>query len=91
MGIKAFRDPALTQDFDAPRLAGRPGGLPHLRRRLGRREVACSPSTARRSAGARSPPTYPMQAMVAVYDFPEWSVGDDDHLVPELVVDHVAG
>ena len=37
------------------------------------------------------PPTYPMQAMVAVYDFPEWSVGDDDHLVPELVVDHVAG
>jgi hypothetical protein len=37
------------------------------------------------------PPTYPLQAMVAVYDFPEWSVGDDDHLVPELVVDHVAG
>jgi hypothetical protein len=29
--------------------------------------------------------------MVAVYDFPEWSVGDDDHLVPELVVDHIAG
>ena len=29
--------------------------------------------------------------MVAVYDFPEWSVGGDDHLVPELVVDHIAG
>ncbi len=29
--------------------------------------------------------------MVAVYDFPEWSVGDDAHLVPELVVDHIAG
>ena len=28
--------------------------------------------------------------MVAVYDFPEWSVGDDDDLVPELVVDHIA-
>ena len=37
------------------------------------------------------PPTYPLQLMVAVYDFPEWSVGDDDHLVPELVVDHIAG
>ena len=32
-----------------------------------------------------------MQAMLAVYDFPEWSVGDDAHLVPQLVVDHVAG
>jgi hypothetical protein len=29
--------------------------------------------------------------MIAIYDFPEWSVGGDDHLVPELVVDHVAG
>jgi beta-glucanase (GH16 family) len=38
-----------------------------------------------------SPPTYPLQLMVAVYDFPEWSAGDDDHLVPELVVDHIAG
>ena len=37
------------------------------------------------------PPTYPLQLMVAVYDFPEWSVGDDGHLVPELVVDHMAG
>ena len=37
------------------------------------------------------PPTYPMQLMVAVFDFPEWSTGDDDHLVPRLVVDHVAG
>ena len=29
--------------------------------------------------------------MVAVYDFPDWSLGGDDHLVPELVVDHIAG
>ena len=32
------------------------------------------------------PPTYPMQLMLAVFDFPKWSVGDDDHLVPELTV-----
>ena len=37
------------------------------------------------------PPTYPMQLMIAVFDFPEWSEGDDDHLVPRLVVDRVAG
>ena len=29
--------------------------------------------------------------MVAVFDFPEWSIGDDDHLVPELVVDRISG
>ena len=37
------------------------------------------------------PPTYPMQLMVAVFDFPLWSTGDDAHLVPRLLVDHVAG
>ena len=28
------------------------------------------------------PPTYPLQLMLALFDFPEWSTGDDDHLVP---------
>jgi hypothetical protein len=37
------------------------------------------------------PPTYPVQVMVAVFDFPAWSTGDDDHLVPRMVVDHIAG
>ena len=36
------------------------------------------------------PPAYPLQLMLAVFDFPEWSVGDDDHLVPALTVDHVS-
>lgn len=35
------------------------------------------------------PPTYPLQLMLAVFDFPEWSTGGDDQLVPELVVEHV--
>ena len=41
----------------------------------------------------RSPqsPTYPMQVMVAVFDFPDWSSGGDDRLVPELVVRSIAG
>jgi hypothetical protein len=37
------------------------------------------------------PPTYPLQLMLAVFDFPQWSTGDDDHLVPRLVVDPIAG
>jgi hypothetical protein len=34
-------------------------------------------------------PDYPLQMMLAVFDFPDWSTGDDDHLVPELVVDRI--
>ena len=28
--------------------------------------------------------------MVAVFDWPSWSTGEDDHLVPELVVDKIS-
>lgn len=37
------------------------------------------------------PPTYPMQVMLAVFDFPGRSVGGDDDEVPELVVDSLRG
>jgi hypothetical protein len=37
------------------------------------------------------PPTYPLQLMLGVLDFPESSVGNDHHLEPRLVVDRVAG
>jgi hypothetical protein len=32
-----------------------------------------------------------MQLMLAVFDFPDWSTGDDSDLVPELVIDHIRG
>ena len=32
-----------------------------------------------------------MQMMIAVFDFPEKSTGDDDDAVPELVVDYLRG
>jgi len=38
-----------------------------------------------------APPTYPMQLMLAVFDFPDRSVGDDEAAVPELVVDRIEG
>ena len=37
------------------------------------------------------PPTYPLQLLLAVVDFPQWSSGDDGKLVPRLVVDRIAG
>jgi hypothetical protein len=36
-----------------------------------------------------NPPTYPMQLMIAVFDFPEKSDGNDADAVPALVVDYV--
>ena len=37
------------------------------------------------------PPTYPMQLMVGVFDFPEKSDGTDAEAVPALIVDYVRG
>jgi hypothetical protein len=90
MGIKAFRDPALAQDFAAPRLPVDVAGFHTYAVDWDADEAVFSVdgSDVRRCP---RPPTYPLQLMVAVFDFPEWSVGGDDHLVPELVVDHIAG
>ncbi len=90
MGIKAFRDPALTDDFDAPRLPVDVAGF-HTYAvdwDAGEAVFSVDGDEVRRCP---DPPAYPLQLMVAVYDFPRWSVGDDDDLVPELVVDHIAG
>lgn len=89
-GIKAFRDPALTQDFAAPRLEIDPAEL-HTYAVDWDAEAAVFSVDGREVRRCAAPPTYPMQVMIAVYDFPEWSRGDDAGLVPELVVDHVAG
>jgi hypothetical protein len=90
MGIKAFRDPALTHDFDAPRLPIDVAGF-HTYAVDWDEEVAAFSVDGEVVRRCPRPPTYPLQLMVAIYDFPEWSVGDDDHLVPQLVVDHIAG
>lgn len=90
VGIKAFRDPALRQDFAAPRLPV-DVSLPHtyaVEWDAAEAVFSVDGDVVRRCAG---PPTYPMQVMVAVFDFPEWSTGDDEHLVPELVVEWIRG
>jgi hypothetical protein len=90
VGVKAFRDPALTQDFAAPRVRI-DVAEPHVYAvEWDAAEAIFSVDGLVLRRCAR-PPTYPLQLMLAVFDFPDWSVGGDDHLVPRLVVDRVAG
>jgi hypothetical protein len=88
VGIKAFRDPALTQDFAAPSV---PIDVTATHTYAVEWDAAVAVFTVDGAEVRRCahPPTYPMQLMLAVFDFPEWSVGDDDHLVPELTVRRV--
>ena len=86
MGIKPVRDPELTWDFEAPRL---PIDVrePHdyvAEWRHGR--VDFSVDGARVRSVAQSP-DYPVQFMVAVFDFPA-KPGPSDH-VPLFAVDRV--
>jgi hypothetical protein len=90
VGIKPFRDPALTLDFAAPRVAI-DVAEPHLYAvewDVGEAVFAVDGNVLRRCP---APPAYPLQLMLAVFDFPQWSTGEDDHLVPQLVVDRIAG
>jgi hypothetical protein len=89
MGLHPFRDPAVTDDFDAPRLPIDVAEFHDYALRWTPEEVAflVDGEPVRRCP---RPPDYPMQSMVAVFDFPDRSVCDDADLVPELVVDHLA-
>jgi hypothetical protein len=87
MGIKPFRDPALTWDFDAPRLPidVREHHAYAADWRPGRVDFSVDGQVVRSVAQA---PDYPVQFMVAVFDFPE-RAGPPDH-VPLLAVDRVS-
>jgi hypothetical protein len=88
MGVRPFRDPALADGFSAPRVAidvaefhvyaaeWRPGRVDFL---IDGEQVKT----------VRQAPDYPMQMMVALFDFPTKS-GPSDH-VPALGVDYVRG
>jgi hypothetical protein len=90
VGVKKVHDPRLVHQFAAPRLEidlaeWHDYGV-EWDERGARFTVDGSVVHT-----AVDPPTYPMQAMIAVFDFPAWSTGDDDNLVPRLVVDRVTG
>jgi hypothetical protein len=90
VGIKAFRDPTLAHDFAAPRVRI-DVAEPHLYAVDWQGGEAVFSVDGRVLRRCPRPPTYPLQLMLAVFDFPLWSVRDDDHLVPRLVVDRIAG
>jgi Glycosyl hydrolases family 16 len=88
MGVHPFRDPALTEEWDAPRVAidvsehhvyaadWQPGRVDFT---IDGEHVKT----------VHQAPDYPMQMMVAVFDFPA-KPGPADH-VPEFAVDWVRG
>ncbi|RBY86434.1 glycoside hydrolase family 16 [Blastococcus sp. TF02A-30] len=90
MGVKAFRDPGLRQDFVAPRL-----DLDVAR--FHDYAVEWAPgSLAFRVDGAvvrtlDQAPGYPVQLMIGVFDFPARAGGREPGFVPELVVASVRG
>ena len=88
MGVKQLRDPRLSHDFEAPRLAI-DIGLDHTYAVDWDTDEAVFRVDGSVIRRCRRPPSYPMQLMVAVFDFPRWSNGHDDQLVPTLEVDRI--
>jgi hypothetical protein len=91
MGVHPFRDPALTDDFAAPRLPI-DVGQPHTYSAdwsPGRVEFRVDGERVRAVAQA---PAYPLQMIAAVFDFPahDDAAAHEDH-VPALHVDRVSG
>jgi hypothetical protein len=88
LGFHAFRDPSVTEDFEAVRLAidvaeFHTYAVDWTANRVdflvdGEQIRTCP-----------DPPAYPTQVMVAVFDFPEKSDGSDAEAVPWLIVDWV--
>jgi beta-glucanase (GH16 family) len=90
MGLKAIRDPDLADDFEAVRLPIDVGEFhTYAVDWTPERADFLVDGTLIRSCAR--PPIYPMQLMLAVFDFPDWSTGHDADAVPSLQVDYVRG
>jgi hypothetical protein len=87
-GIHPFRDPQLTDEFDAPRLEidVREPHVYSADRRPGRVDFFVDD---RHVKTVEQAPAYPMQMIVAVFDFPEKQPAVEH--VPELAVDWIRG
>jgi hypothetical protein len=90
MGVHPFRDPALTDEFDAPRLS-LDVAAPHVYAadwQPGRVDFHVDGVHVKTVAQA---PAYPMQMTVAVFDFPAKAHLAPDGHVPVLAVDVIRG
>ena len=90
MGLHPFRDPAVVEDFEAVR-------LPLDVAEFHTYAVDWGPDRADFLVDGdllRScprPPSYPMQLMLAVFDFPDEPTDEDPDVTPALVVDYLRG
>jgi beta-glucanase (GH16 family) len=89
MGVHPFRDPVIVDEFSAPRIAI-DVTEPHVYAadwRPGRVDFIVDGDHV---TSVHQAPDYPMQMMIAVFDFPEHAEASEaaDH-VPELALDYV--
>ena len=90
MGVHPFRDPAIVEEFAAERVAI-DVTEPHVYAADWRRGRVDFRIDGRRVKTVGQAPDYPMQMMVAVFDFPEKAASAPDGHVPVLAVDWVRG
>jgi hypothetical protein len=90
MGVKKLRDPDLVHDFAAPRLPVDVADWHEYAVRWDEQEAEFSVD-GEHVRTCRKPPTYALQVMVAVFDFPAWSRGNDDHLIAAYELDWISG
>lgn len=90
MGIKAFRDPRLTEDFAAPRLELDVAAFHDYAVDWAPGALAFSVDGVVVRALDQAP-GYPVQLMIGVFDFPDRAQDREPGFVPELVVSAVRG
>jgi Glycosyl hydrolases family 16 len=90
MGTRRFRDPAMTGDFEAPRLEIDVSEFHDyaVEWRPGRVDILVDGEVVKTVPEA---PGYPMQMMVALFDFPDKAGSAPPDHVPVFAVDHVRG
>jgi Glycosyl hydrolases family 16 len=90
MGLHPFRDPMVAEDFEGMRLAIDIAEF-HTYAVDWRSERVDFLVDGELIRSCSHPPNYPMQMMVAVFDFPDRSTGSDSDAIPELIVDYIPG
>jgi hypothetical protein len=89
MGLHSFRDPSVPEDFEAVRLPIDIADF-HLYAVEWSAERADFFVDNQLIRSCPTPPAYPMQLMLATFDFPA-DAEPDDNAVPEFVIDHIRG
>lgn len=89
-GIKKLYDPRLVQDFVAPRIQLDIRDF-HIYAVEWGDELSKFYIDGELVFKSAQAPNYPMQIMIAVFDFPAWDNGSNVDHVPEIVVDWVEG